>query len=171
MLKCKQHMNLSVGPWYSSCVNSVKTKNFLFNYILSRKKNVMSCRHEFEVAGIFVMAILNFFLVFLFVNYALIFVINHEAGNIAKVGNEMLLGSMLHMNSFVGVNLTYCNIPDSRFHSRSSLGCMQKQFEEYYVRRSTEIFSCMLSYILQSSNSNSMQFFNKKSKIAMVCDE
>ena len=48
------------------------------------RKNLMSCRHEFEVAGIFAMTILNFFLGLIFLNYALIFVINHEAGNIAK---------------------------------------------------------------------------------------
>ena len=77
-------MNLSIGIWYISCVNSVKRKTFYSITNQAIRKNVMSCRHEFEVAGIFAMAILNFFLVFLFLNYALIFVINHEAGNIAK---------------------------------------------------------------------------------------
>ena len=48
------------------------------------RKNVMSCRHEFEVAGIFAMAILNFFLVLIYLNYALIFVINQKAGKVAK---------------------------------------------------------------------------------------
>ena len=80
----KQHMNLFIGPWYISCVNSVKRKTFYSITNQAIRKNAMSCRHEFEVAGIFAIAMINFFLVLIILNYALIFVINHEAGNIAK---------------------------------------------------------------------------------------
>ena len=56
-------MTLSIGIWYISCVNSVKRKTFYSITHQAIRKNAMSCRHEFEVAGILAMAIINFFLV------------------------------------------------------------------------------------------------------------
>ena len=87
MYKCKQQMIIWIyllvhGIVRVSIVSKRRTLYLIINQAI--RKNVMSCRHEFEVAGIFAMAILNFFFSFLFLNYALIFVINHEAGNIAK---------------------------------------------------------------------------------------
>ena len=80
----KQHMTLSIGIWYISCVNSVKRKTFYSITNQAIRKNAMSCGHKFEVAGIFAMTIINFFFILIILNYALIFVINHEALNIAK---------------------------------------------------------------------------------------
>ena len=133
-------MNLSIGPWYSSCVNSVKTKNFIFNYKPSHKKKcnvlqtwIWSCRHICNGHTEFLFS----FLIFELCPY-----ICHQSWSWkhCNIWNEMLLDSMLHKNSFVWINLTYCNIPDSNYHSGSWLGCLQKQFEQYHVRRSIEIF-------------------------------
>ena len=77
-------MTLSIGIWYISCVNSVKRKTFYSITNQAKRKNAMSCGHKFEVAGIFAMTIINFFFILIILNYALIFVINHEALNIAK---------------------------------------------------------------------------------------
>ena len=80
----KQHMTLSIGIWYISCVNSVKRKTFYSITNQAIRINAMSCGHKFEDAGIHAMAIINFFFILIILNYALIFVINHEALNIAK---------------------------------------------------------------------------------------
>ena len=122
MYKCKQHMNLTIGPWYDSCVNSVKTKNFLFNYKPSHKKKcnvlqtlIWSFRHICNGHTKFL---------FSFNIFELCPYICHQSWSWkhCKVWNEMLLGSMLHMHSFVWIDF---NISDSRLHSRSYLGCLR----------------------------------------------
>ena len=122
-------MTLSIGIWYISCVNSVKRKTFFFNYKPSHKKKcnvlqtwIWSCRHTYNGHNKFLFS-LTIFVICPYICY------QSWSWEHCKVWNEMLLGSMLHMNSFVWINSTYCNIPDSKYHSRSSFGCLQNRFE------------------------------------------
>ena len=117
MYKCKQQIII----WIYLLVHGIvrvsivsKRRTFLFNYKPSHKKKcnvlqtwIWSCRHICNGHTKFL---------FSFPIFELCPYICHQSWSWkhCKVWNEMLLGSMLHMNSFVWINLTYCNLPDSK---------------------------------------------------------